>query len=81
MLPLNGPLQLRGLIWQAVDGRGRSLALRRQKPAPQGFASAATVTSLFDRKSVCASRQTATAGGPNQTIKVGQMTISTVGNS
>jgi hypothetical protein len=45
------------------DGRGRRSALRRQKPAPQCFASAATVTSLFDWKSVCASRQTETAGG------------------
>jgi hypothetical protein len=34
MLPLNGPLQLRGLIWQAVDGRfrrDRHIVIRSEK--------------------------------------------------
>lgn len=63
-------------------GSRTSLRPDGAKNRRQGFAPSATPTSLPDSKNnACASRQTETAGGPNQTIKVGQMTISKVGHT
>ena len=62
-------------------GHGLRFALRRQKQASQGLRSVRDRTSLLNAKASARAGKTETAGGPNLSIKVGQMTISKVGHT